>query len=801
MISIFQDIRFALRQLRRKPFFSLTILFTLALSMGAAAALAGVLRTTLLYPLPYPHSEQLVTVKDVNLKGFAANGLVSVARADNLAHAGGNRPLFQRLGFFYSDDSTLALADHAPERVPAAAVSGEFFNTLGSTPLLGRTIVPADDHVNGPEVVVISERLWRSIFAADPQVIGHVVKLGTTSATVVGVMPRMFSFPIGVEVWHPGHILAPNFAGFRGDNTRFVAVIGRLAPGQTLGSARISTDQLAQTLARTYSVTDAAWGFLVNTLRDSLFGDYRQALTLLATAVGLVLLVTALNLAALQLSRNASRAPEFAVRRALGVTRRRLVRQLMTESVLLVMTGTAGGLCVGVLILKLLNTRLPPTLLVLGAPRVDSSVLVLSLLAALVVGVATATLPALESTRRLAGTGTRTLVGQRRAFSRGFAVVEIAIALVLLTLAMAVLGSLYRLLTLPLGYQASAVETFSIDLPWGADPHKVHLLYQRLEQQFRELPGVSSAGSMSALPLSNFSVRRTFDVMGQASTTHHDAVVAEGRTFSPGYLATMQIPLLEGRGFVAADSESGAPKVVIINQTLSRRYFAGGSALGKRLTSPVGTAEIVGVIGDVHGTGGSLSSPLQPEVYEPEDGSWPHMQFVLRAGVPMASLEPRIRSIVQTADATASVGDFHSLSETLERTLQQPRLNASLVTGFAALSLLLVVIGVYGLIAFDVAERARELGLRLALGSTRRGVLRLVMRGAVSVLAAGLVLGVAGSLLTLRLIDATHAKAHLEAGAMLLSTSSMLSLAVMLATLMPALRAASLDPMDALRAE
>ena len=807
MNSILQDLRFAVRQLRRKPFFSLTVMLTLALSIGATAALTGILRATLLHPLPYPQAQRLVTIEDENLRGFKSSGLVSVPRTQDLANmkAGGHN-LFDSVGFYYSDESTLTINQNTTVRVPAVAVNGTFFSTLGTPALLGRTLTPADDVINGPQLVVLSYRLWQTKFAGDRTVIGRTVLLGTAQATIVGVMPRSFDFPSGIDLWHPGHVFASSFGNYRGDGGRFVDVVARFAPDQNLGSVRAATNQLAATLARTYPDSDSAWGFKLTPLRESIFGSYAQELLLLSAAVLLVLLVAAVNIAGLQLSRNAARAPEFAIRSALGITRARLTRQLLTESLLLVFAGALAGVAMASTLLRLIASRLPTTFVLVDEPHIDLPVLAVSMLAAFAVGIFTATLPALQARRHLSASAGRSLVGRTSVFGKTFAALQIALALVLLTISASVLQRLYSLLTTPLGFESANLQTFTVDLPWGGKPEANRRLYAQLEDKFAALPGVSSAGAMSALPFSPFSALTNYDIAGETPTPKHDAVGAEARTFSPGYLQTMHIPLLAGRSFNTRDAEPDAPSVVVINQTLARRYFAGHNPIGQRLVyynSPgkPSYSEIVGVIGDVHGTGGSLNLPLQPEIYQPTDGRWPHMQFVLRTTLPTSTLEPQIRRIVNSSSSIASAGNLTTLSTTIETTLKQPRLNASLLSSFAALSLLLVTIGVYGLVAFDVAQRTRELGLRIALGATRGGVFRLVLTEAGRVLLCGLGLGIAASVLTSRVLAASFFGVSMDTGWLLATTASLLSLAVVGATMWPARSAANVDPMTVLRSE
>lgn len=815
-----QDARFTLRQLRRAPAFSLTIILTLALALGATAALAGVLRATLLNPLPYAHAGELVHIEDRDQRRPKSSGFIAVPRAGELAeYAPNGTRLFSSLGFFYSDDSAITLDGHEPVRVPAVAVSGAFFSTLGAHALLGRTLIPADDVRGSTQNLVISRTLWQTVFAADPNIIGRAVQLGKQPAVIVGVMDSSFTYPAGVELWHPGNIFPADFAGeaARGDGSRWIVAIARTQPGVALATVQQQAAHLAATLAHDHPGTDTNWDFTIVPLREALFGTYRKALLLLAVAVGLVLLLAAINIAGLQLSRNAGRRAEFALRTALGVARGRLVRQLLTESLILMLVGSLAGVALAAALLKLLATRLPPALLQAQTPHVDLTVLLLAVAVACVVGVFTAALPAWQSTRLAASS--RTVVGgeagqrtgRTRFFGRGFTILQIALSLVLLGISGSVLTNLYQLVNTPLGFVPTQLETFTVDLPWGQYGTPVHQLYSSLEQQFLAIPGVTATGTVTALPLTGvYSFRSTYDIVGRAPTPQHDAVVAQGRQFSPGYLNVMHIPLLAGRNFTAHDADPNVPGTLLVNQTFANKYFPGESPLGHHLLSNTNrggilqdAGEIVGMVADVQGNSGTLATPTQPEVFSPEAGGWPHMQFALRTSQPLSTtnpeLERQVRRIVRQSSPIASAGHFATLTSTVDKTLAQPRLNAGLLTSFAALSLLLVIVGVYGLVAFDVAQRTRELGLRIALGSTRTGVLNLLLTETSRVLAAGLALGLIASFAASRLLVSLLTGTAAQSLPLTLATTILLALAVLAATFIPARRASRLDPMEALK--
>ena len=808
MNGFVRDLRFTLRQLRRTPFFTLTILLTLTLAIGATTAVSGVLRATLLNPLPYPHAEQLVQVRDHNLHGFKTNGLMTVARAGDLAnlqHDG--HKVFSRLGYNYFNDGQITLPNQEPIRTSAASVSGGFFQTIDTPALLGRTIRASDDVRGAPLVAVLSHRLWMSVFSGDRHVLGHTVRFGSDQATVIGVMPETFGLPAGIDLWYAGYFPGSSSPSYRGDGYRYVQLIARLDPAESLHSAAQQTDLLAAQLARSFPQTDAPWGFEVASLRAGLFGDYRQALLLVSAAVGLVLLVGAVNIAGLQLSRNAAREAEFAIRSALGVSRLRLARQLLTESVLLVLAGSLTGVLFGAALLQTFATQLPAALLRIEKPHIDPFTLVVACVVALSVGLFTGLLPAMQSTHASITRNTQRSIGRRtRQLGSAFTVAQVALALVVLTLSAAVLQQLYALLHTSLGFDTAQIQGCSIDLPWAMPFEKRGTFYRQVENSIAALPGVASVGAVTVLPLGDFSLRRTFDIAGQPPTPNHDSVIAEGRAFTTGYLRTMHIPLLAGRTFTESDEQPKAPSVMLVNHTFATRYFAGRDPVGQRLLTRSGVAgqenssEIVGVIGDVRGTDGTLQSSPQPEVYNANDGNWPHMQFAIRSTLPAASLEQEIHHAVGALDSTASVGPLTPLAASIDRSLQQPRWNAALLTSLAALSLLLVFVGVYGLVAFHVAQRTREIGVRLALGATRGAVVGLLLRESTRLLLAGLALGAVGSWFAIRLL-ADGVTTHSDLPILVVSTVCLLSMAVLCATLIPARRAASIDPMQALRTE
>ena len=814
MSTLLQDIRYALRQLRRAPGFTLTVLLTVALAIGSTAALTGVLRATIWNTLPYKQPGALVSLSDRNLKGFAGKGLMGVARTVDLqALQIDGHPVLQSLTFFYLNPIALTAANHEPVPLQGAGVSGDFFNTAQGNAILGRTLTPADDVKGGPVNAVISYGLWQSAFAGDRAVIGRVVRLGQDQATIVGVMDRRFSLPQDIDVWYPAKIFASYFASYRGDGSRYVNVIARIDPHESVASATVAINALADRLAAKYPSTDADWGFSVSTLQESLFGSYRRALLLLSAAVLLVLFIVVLNIAGLQLARNAARQPEFAVRSALGITGRRLLQQLLTENLLLMLAGSLLGLAFAQAFVRLLLTQLPQALLAVDKPHIDGTVAAICIGIAIFAGLLTAMLPWINARRTAqqqpatAAASSRVVSSQTQRFSRIFGATQIALALVLLTLTGSVLRELYVLLKAPLGYETAHVQTFTVDRGWNNDMAKQHQFYAAVEDHLNAMPGVQSAGAMTALPLKGFTLRATYDVAGKPLTPKHDSIVSEPRDITPGLLSALYIPLLAGRPLTAHDAEPNAPPVLLVNRAFAQRFFNGRNAVGQHLIAPsydgktTISEEIVGIVGDVAGTGGALTTAAAaPETYAPENGGWPHMQFAVRTAGDLPSLESSIRKFVTSLDATASVSHFVSLDTTVKTAQAQPLLNAELLTLFAAFATVLVTLGIYGLAAFGLTQRGREFAVRMALGSTRPAIASLILRDALRVLLPGLAAGLIISLLASKLLTSITVQVAPSAWFYLLAIV-MLAASALLAVLVPAWRASHLDPSIALRSE
>ncbi len=814
------ELRYALRRLRRAPGFTAAALLTLALATGGVASMAGVLRATLLNSTPFPHPEQLVVVRDVNLRGERWNGITDLSRATDLKEASAGKPnaaaqpVFTSVSYVYYDEPSLIVPGALPVATTAGVTSGDFFTTLGTRPLLGRVYSEADNQPSAPDVAVISAELWRRAFGGNPGIIGSRVTVGSKPSTIVGVMPRSFDYGFGLDIWRPAKLPAAGF-GTRGD--KFINITARLAPGVSVSEARAALSVLAARLARSYPATDADWGFSIQPLRDSIFAEYRPVLLLLSGAFAVVLVIGCINVAGLQLSRYAALSRELAIQRALGSSQLQLLRQLLLESALLLAGGVLAGLLLAGALLRLLPSVAPHSLLPLEKAQLDWPTVLAASMLVTVVGLLCCLLP-IAQTNRLSQSslGGRSLVSSSRRLGHGFAGAQIALALVMLSVTASLLTSLHRMLRAPLGFSPEHVVSASVHLPFGTKPEEVHRLYQQLGERFAAIPGTVSVGAINALPFSSFSTLYKGDIEGRAPTPHRDTVAVETRKVTPGYAATMAIPLTAGRMFTEQDSEPHMPFVVLVNKSFARQYFPHESPLGHTLVNGQGPAEIVGVLGDIRGTDGDLADPARAEVYLPEQGYWPDMHFLLRTRVPGAAVAPAMRQALASLDRGAALGPVEPLDLSVRQAFAQPRLGSGLLSALSALALLLVVTGVYGVCAYAATRRGREMALRLALGASRGAVFRLLVNDALRLLLIALPFGAGGALLAGRVLAALNTGVVNGAQAALMNTSAapsaeilpalavafaILTAAVFAAAFFPARRAAGTDPARVLAAE
>jgi len=815
MNTFWQDLRFGVRMLAKNPGFALIAVLTLALGIGANTAIFSVINAVLLQPLPFADAGRLVTVWNVNTKQGGDGFQVSYPDFNDWR---AQQQSFDRMAAFRTRDFTLTGVGEAV-RLRGATVTADLFPLLGVTPRLGRVFTPEEDKA-GNHAAILSDALWRTRFKADPNVVGRTVSINSQSYTIVGVMPPKFTFPINsdpAELWIGA---AVGNEGGRGALTNqrgnhAIEVIGRLMPGVSVAQAQAEMSRIAQALDQQHPGENPDMGALVVPFFERVVGDVKFALLLLLGAVGCVLLIACGNVANLLLARAAARQKEVAVRAALGANRWRVVRQLLVESVLLALLGGVAGLLVAWWGTDLLLKLVPG-----GLPRVtetslNARVLAFTLLVSAATGVLFGLVPALHSSKfdlvtvlKEGGRGTGD--GGRGNRTRSVLIVaQIAVAFVLLVSAGLLVGSFWRLQQVNPGFDPKNVLTFRVSLPVTryAQNEQIENFYQRLTSRVGALPGVTSVSAISVLPLSGQNSGVGFAIEGVPTDPNkpfpHDTFL---RVVRQGYFSTMGIPLVQGRDFDARDTLLGN-QVVIINETLARRHFPGQNPIGRRINPSFAVdqrgiqwREIVGIVKDVHHA--SLNEGADEESYVPHAQAPNNtITMVARTGNDPKNLIASVRREVAALDSELPVFNVRTLEETLSRSVAQPRFNTLLLATFAAVALLLTAIGLYGVIAYSVAQRTHEFGIRLALGAGARNVLMLVIGQGMKLALIGVGIGLVGALALTRLMANFLFGIGTSDPLTFAGIALLLLFTALLACYIPARRATKVDAMVALRYE
>ena len=804
--ALMRDVKFAIRQLAKNSGFAATAILVLALGIGASVAIFGFVDAALLEPLPYANPGRLMSVNENNVE----SPRWPLSYPDFLD--------WQRLNKSFSSFSVFSGTGYllrtaaGTEPVRAERVSGGFFKTLGVHPAIGRDFYPGEDRLGGPNVLLLSYGAWLHRFAGRRAAVGQEMDLDGRAFTIIGVLPRAFSFaPSGnAEFWVPINTLSYHehsrtFYSFMG--------IGRLRDGVSVAAAQAEMTAIAKQLQRQYGTNGRNLSASVVPLSEVIVGQVRPILLTLLSGAGLLLLITCINVASLVLVRSESRRREIAVRGALGATPARLVRQFATEGLLLAGLASLGGIAVGAGIMQLLG-RLVPKDMASNMPflgevglnaHTGTFAATIAVLAALLLAATPAMLLSFQKVRDGLADGDRGAAGQlwRRA-GANMVVIELAIAVVLLAGAGLLGRSLYRLLHVPLGFDPGHVATLQVMAPgtYTSDEQIVGL-YREITHRISALPGVESVGMTSMLPVQCNCSQDNIHFPGRPYHGEHNEV--DERHVSPAYLATLKAGLVRGRFFSDSDDAS-VPGVAVINQTLARKYFPGEDPIGKRIADDEGglptTWEIVGVVDDVRE--GPLDVDTWPVEYFPINQTRDHsFSLVVRTRQEAGTVLPLLVSALHQIDPNLAVSNEATMVEQIDATqaAMLHRSSAWLVGGFAAMALLLGVIGLYGVIAYLVKQRTREFGVRMALGAQRSAVYGLVMRQAAWLtgvgLAIGLVCSVGTSLLIRNLLFGVRAWDALTLG----GVAVLLGLASMAASFLPARRAASVNPTDALRAE
>ncbi len=812
MLTLLQDLRFAIRQLRKSPGFALTTVLTLALGIGATTAIFSLISTVLLRPLPFPEPDRVMSAMALQTSGGAAGIAENLSYPDFFDWRTRNHS-FEALASFHPDDRALTGAG-SPQHLESQTVSSEFFRVLGVNPMVGRGFV-ADDEKPGAHAAVLSHETWQSIFGADPNIVGRTITLDGKNYNVVGVMPKGFQFPIQ----NPSAALWTTLADDTADKdpltaqrgAHMVHLVGRLKPGVSIVQARADLDLIARNLAAQYPDSNKQFpSAVVVPELENLVGNTRPALHVLFAAVMLVLLIACANVAGLMLTRTSRRRQEIAVRAAMGATRFGIIRQVLVESVFLSLCGGALGVALAVVLLKTMVHFVPQNLPRLDQVAVDGTVMGFAALASILTGVLFGVLPAWRMSRldpSLAlREGTRSVTsgrGQHRLNSI-LVVAETAIGLVLLVGAGLLIHSFVRVLNVDPGFDSHHVLTVDLGMSDTQYPDlkKVHF-YEQLLPRLAALPGVETVSAGYPLPLSEHNIGIGFAIEGRpvAKGDEPDAPVT---IVTPDFFRTMRIPMLSGRAFLTTD-DSKAPAVIIINQAFARKYFPGEDPIGKRMKPGLGDGimnepmrEIIGVVGDVKRKGITAEMPAQ--YYLPfKQAIILDPTVVLRtAGDPLSLIGP-LRAQLAQVDSNVPLFDIKTLDDYVSLSAAQPRFQTVLITFFAAMALLLSAIGLYAVLSYMVAQRTMEIGLRLALGAQRGDVLGLILRRGLILAVTGLAIGIFVSLLLTRFMAEMLYGVQPFDPLTFVGVSAVLLVVSLIASSAPAFRAAHLDPMRTLR--
>lgn len=807
--AFWQDACYGLRTLRRNPVFAAVAILTLALGIGANTALFSVVHAVLLEPLPYPQPAQLMMVWErVHLPNYQNER--NTPAPGNFADWKSRNSVFSEMGAISYRSWSLTDGSE-PVRIEGEAVSNGFFEALQVSPALGRVFNAEEDRPGGPEVAILSHSLWAERFSSDPRIIGATIHLDDRPYTVVGVMPPGFRFPDPDDVlWTP---LALTPAQLANHGSHYLRVIARLRPQVTLAGAQAQMDTIAQQLTAQYPDSNAGTGANVVALREQIVGDVRPALLLLLGAVALTLLIVCGNVAGLLLARAAARRRELAIRVALGAGRTRLVRQLLTESLLLALLGGGFGILLAWWGVRALESLSPPDLPRIGAIGLNLPVLLFSLGVSLAAGLLFGVAPALAAlhsgARQPLAEGARGSVGGGQARLRGFLVVaELALGVMVLTGAGLLTRSFLLLQNIPLGFDGSRVLSFRVILPPAryAKLEDRAAFAQRLLEKLHALPGVRTAAGISFLPLTLSGRTAAIAIEGRAPVSINQLPFADFRMVTPGYFQTMGIPLAEGRDFSWGDSP--AVPGAIVSQTLARTFWPGENPLGRRLKmgAPDSSAPwltVVGVVGNVRQL--NRTSEPRPALYlfaGQDVGAGDTIRdWVVRAEGDPAEQAAAVRAAVWSLDRALPVSRIQTMDRVLSSTLAAQRFNLLLLGLFAALALVLSAVGLYGITSYLVAQRTREIGVRMALGAGRGEVLGMVLAMASRLVILGIVLGLAASLATGRLLASLLYEVSPHDPLVLCGVAALLALVALLACYAPARRAIRLDPMVALRHE
>lgn len=801
MNTLLQDLRYGIRMLLKNPGFAVVAVIALALGIGANAAIFSVVNTVLLRPLPYDDPARLMVLEDNKLPQFSSFS----SSPGNFVDWQKQNTVFERLAAVNGAAFNLVTDGSEPERLRGARFSAGMFELLGARAMHGRTFLDEEDQPGHEFVVVLSNGLWKRRFAADPNIVGQQITLSSNSYTIVGVMPAGFGYPDQeTELWTP---IAFTARLAQAHGSHYLSVIGRLKPEATREQAQTEMSAIAARLAQQYPDSNTGWDLTVFPMQEYDVRDIRPALLLLLGAVGLVLLIACANVANLLLARASARQKEIAIRTALGASRLRIARQLLTESVLLALVGGGVGLLLAQWGIGSLLALAPEELPRVKDVTLDWRVLGFTLVVTLLTGVIFGLVPALQASKpnlneTLKEGGRGTTGGQHRV--RGALVIaEMALALVLLVGAGLLIRSFYRLQQVNPGFNSSNALALTVSLPGKKYPQNDQFsgFFTQLIEKAAALPGVTAVGATQSLPIQgdyvlSFTIQgRPVPAPGEGQSTNYYSVTKD-------YFKAMGIPLVRGRVFNEQDKKDG-PRVAVINEEMAKKFFPDEDPIGKRINVSVGPEayrEIVGIVGDVKQYG--LAQPTTLQTYEPYvQMPFSSMTLVVRSDGNLTPLGGAIRSAVLSLDREQPVSRMRPLEQIVSESLAKQRFSMLLLGIFAAVALILAAVGLYGVMSYSVTQRTHEIGIRAALGAQRGDVLKLVVGQGMLLALSGVGIGLAASFALTRLMALLLFGVSATDPLTFVAIPVVLTGVALAACFVPALRATRVDPMIALRYE
>jgi putative ABC transport system permease protein len=818
MGKLFQDLRYGWRMLVRQRAVTAIAVITLALGIGANTAIFSVINAVLLRPLPFAAPERLVAVGSTQIDDRSRFSSLSYP---DFADFKAQQSEFERMAAYYTRNLTLQSGGGAA-RLEGAVVSADLFPLLGVNPILGRAFRPEEDKARGGRVVMLSHALWRNRFSADPGIIGKALSLNGESYMVAGVMPEGFQFPVQsepVELWINQAVDAETPSESptttqRGNHR--INAVGRLKPGVAVEQAEARLVAIAASLEKQYPNDNKGFSARVRPLIEDLTGNVRDSLLVIFAAVGCVLLIACANVANILLARAVNRRREIALRAALGASRWRVVRQMLTESVLLALLGGAAGLMLAGFAMDALVALNPTDIPRMAESRLDGRVLLFTFVIATLTGVVMGLVPAWQSSKLdlnsvLKDGGRGASSGSLRFSARGALVVaEVAIAVTLLVGAGLLIQSFARLMRVKPGFNPDHLLTLRIGFPDGlyTEPEQLASFHDRLMTGLQSLPGVSAYSTVNPTPLGGSNYAIGFSIEGRPNPSGLQYPYDTRLTFvGSDYFRTLGIPLRQGRDYTARDNQQ-SPQVVIINEAFAKRHFPGENPIGKRIDPSIGVSdgpppmrEIIGVVADTRFR--RLGAEPEPEVYLhiPQVPAVGSLTLMLRTQSDPMSLAASARQEIMKLDLNLPIFDIKPFDEYLSNSVAQPRFNSLLLGVFAGVALLLTAIGLYGVIAYSISQRTQEIGIRMALGAQAGDVLRLIIGQGMALVLIGVALGLAGAFAATRLMTGLLFGVGPTDPLTFATIAALITLIALFACYIPARRAAKVDPMVALRCE